>query len=202
MAATPTNWNINLLGAWNLAILTPDGVRTRLFELDPSTPLELQIAFDQPGTFRIAHDGITVLPQSGKLEISPQICETEELTKAARLAKKALESLPETPLAAAGVNIRFLLEDAPDSFIDRIYSPIDEVYSDAGYNIESSLIRRALSREPGCINVAVRTDREDVYMAEFNFHLSSDSVDQLGEWLEKTGEFVNEANTILEQLLN
>ena len=42
MPAEPFSWNAVVVGAWNIAILSPDGVRRRLFDLPEGTPIELE----------------------------------------------------------------------------------------------------------------------------------------------------------------
>ena len=64
MQAIPVNWNVVVAAAWNLAILTPDGIRKRLLELDASTPIQVEVALDTPQSFRVIHDGMIIVPSS------------------------------------------------------------------------------------------------------------------------------------------
>jgi hypothetical protein len=70
MPAEPFSWNAVVVGAWNTAILSPDGVRRRIFNLPDGTPIDLEIAIDRHGHFRIGHDGLVVIPTGSRLEVN------------------------------------------------------------------------------------------------------------------------------------
>lgn len=189
MSAKPNNWNVVISGAWNLAILTPDGVRKRLFKLAEGTPLQIEVAIDQPGQFRVVHDGVIVTPASRQLDVSVQTNNIGSLEKACRIAGTAIETLPETPIVAAGVNFRFTLDALPDALIDLLKSSVNDAYSDAGYSIIGSLTQRSLEIPPGVINVEVREDKDGAGTVLMNFHYASSTPAALREWLSRSAEF-------------
>ncbi len=197
MPAQPENWNIIISGAWNLAILTPDGIRKRLFRLPEGTPLQLEIAIDQPGLFRVIHDGVIVAPSSQLLEVVVQTHDLASLEKASHIGQTALKALPETPVAAAGVNIRYAVKALPDELMDLLKTPIDDAYSDEGFTIEGALTRRSLAHAPGVVNVEISQGREGAGTVLMNFHCASSSSDELCQWLTKVSEFWEVAQRIL-----
>ncbi len=46
MKGTPFDWNVVIIGSWNPAILTPQGITTRLLQLEAGTPVEVQVSLD------------------------------------------------------------------------------------------------------------------------------------------------------------
>ncbi|MET0110029.1 MAG: hypothetical protein ABW084_14095 [Candidatus Thiodiazotropha sp.] len=72
LLGTPIDWNIVVVGAWNVAILTPEGIARRLFNLEPGTPIEVQVAMDVGAPIRVRHDNIIVQPSPTSLVITPQ----------------------------------------------------------------------------------------------------------------------------------
>jgi hypothetical protein len=197
MNAEPVAWNVVVVGAWNVNILTPDGIRRRLLKLPEGTPLEVEVSLDRPGPYRILHAGLVVVPSSRVLEVAPQKYDLASILKAGEIARAALEALPETPVSAAGVNIRYQLAISPDDLIKLLKAPIDDAFSDADYTIESGMTRRALSYQPGVINVEVVQDGRGGAMINLNFHRESSLMDDHKTWLERIEEFLGESKRLL-----
>lgn len=197
MPTKPSNWNVVINGAWNRAILTPDGIRKRLFKLPDGTPLLVEVAVDQPGRFRVGHEGILVSPSSQQLDISVQTNDLASIQNACQIGRTALEALPETPVAAAGVNLRYSISPVPDSLLDLVKAALDDELSDAGYTIKGSLTQRTIERSPGVVNVELvqKTDGECELL--LNFHLASKVPSELQGWLTKSDEFFEQSETLL-----
>lgn len=200
MYAQPDNWSIVISGAWNLAILTPDGISKRLFNLPDGTPIQIEIAIDSPGLLRVIHDDVIVAPSSGGVEVAVLRNDLASLIKASQIGQKALEVLSETPVAAAGINFRYALKTFPDELLDLLKSPIDDAYSDNNFNISSSLTRRSLEHPPGIINVEISQSVEGKGIILMNFHYSSNSPSDLSHWLSRTEEFGGIAQKLLETI--
>lgn len=198
MPAQADNWNVIINGAWNLAILTPDGIRKRLFNLPEGTPIQLEVAIDRPGSFRAVHESLIVVPSSLQLEVTMQTSDFQSLDKASQIGQLALINLPETPVSAAGINIRYSLTPVPDELIDLLKTPIDDIYSDGGFTIGDSTTRRSLDLQPGVVNVEIIQDREGLGSVLFNFHHASNSPDELREWLGRASEFMDATKKLLE----
>lgn len=197
MPGEPTTWNVVIIGAWNIAILTPDGIRKRLFNLPETTALEVEVSVDRPGPYRVIHDGLIVAPSSRQLEVSVQSPTRASLEKAITVARRALDALPHTPVFAAGVNIRYRYADTPGDLLDLVRAPIDDALSDADFTIQGSVAKRSLSLGKGLINVEVATSgggNEGSLL--LNFHCDSTETAELTEWLGRLNEFFNIAGRI------
>lgn len=190
MPIEPFSWNAVVLGAWNTAILAPDGVRRRLFELPEGTPIEIEIAVDAPGPFRVGHDGILVVPASDRLEVAARVSNEESLLRACTVCTRALRSLPETPVSAVGINIRYRFTDFPEAVLDLLSVPLDAALSDAGFQVAGATIKRTLALAPGVVNVQI-AHAEGAGTLEFNFHRDSRIPNELVDWLARAEEFVH-----------
>src|SRR5437016_1158114 len=100
------DWNVMVLGRWNRAILTPQGIASRLFQLPPETEIGIEVPMDAIGPFRVSHEDLTVMVGGSHLMVEARENDLPSLERALRVARRAMESLPETPVVAAGFNIR------------------------------------------------------------------------------------------------
>lgn len=130
MLGQPFDWNVVVVGAWNVAILTPGGVAKRLFRLPPGTPVEVQVPLDAPhAPMQVKRGGmvVAVAPSGMQLTVGPEQSAFSGLQEAAEIAARAIEDLPETPVRAAGVNIRYRFDSIPDQLQSAIGAPIDNL---------------------------------------------------------------------------
>jgi len=193
MAGEPSVWNVVVNGAWNTAILSPDGVRKRLFQLADGTPIELQVAIDRPGHFRISHDGLAVIPTSSRLEVAVANGNRADLRRAAAICQQAIAELPETPVTAAGVNVRFNFDDLPDDVLARVRAPLDDGLAHTGCEIVNATISRAVTFHDGVVNLTVSHSPEGNGTLRFNFRRDSKDPRELSTWVGQADEFVNQA---------
>ncbi len=201
MIAEATHWNVVIVGAWNLAILTPDGIRKRLFKLPEGTPVDVEVSIDRPGPYRVKHGDLLVVPSSVMLEVIPLNLSRTGLEKASQLALTALEGLPETPVFAAGMNIRFKYTDVPVELLDLVKSPLDDVLSDHGFTIRGGAAKRSMTVEPGVVNLEITTSSQpNEGQITLNFHRDSTDVTHLREWLRRTSEFFDLSKRLSEAL--
>jgi hypothetical protein len=190
----PTAWNVVVVGAWNVAILTPDGIRRRLFKLPDTTVLDVEVSVDRPGPYRVLHDGLVVVPTSRLLEVGVQTPTQAFLENASKVAQAALDALPHTPVFAAGVNIRYRYDDVPSDVLDLVRAPIDDALSDADFAILGSVSKRTLSLGKGALNVELATSGGGTEGSLLlNFHRDSTEAAELADWLARIGEFVDVA---------
>jgi hypothetical protein len=196
----PFSWNAVVIGAWNLAILSPDGIRRRLFELPDGIPIELELAVDRPGQFRVGYEGMLIAPTSTSLEVAPRVFDSPGLTRACNLCSRALESLPETPVSAAGVNIRYRLSEVPNSLIDLVHAPIDSVLSDADFSVRDAVTKRVLDLSPGIVNLEITRLESGGGAVEFNFHRDSAVHTELRGWLQRVEEFITISERIADTI--
>lgn len=200
MPTTPTNWSVIVAGAWNLAILTPDGIRRRLFELSEQTPINIEVAVDRPGLFRVLSEGLAVAPSSRALEIVVQQPSLETLRTATRVASRAVHSLQETPLAGVGVNMRHVMTPITDRFVDLCNSPLDDVLSDANETIVSLLTRRSVKCGDGVLNIELIQHPTLEAEVAFNFHCDATGAAQCIDWLNRVDEFHAHMTKLLDTL--
>jgi hypothetical protein len=201
MAANPNDWNVVVVGAWNLAILTPEGIKRRLFELSQATPVEVQVAIDQQAPIRVLHSGLTVIPSRNTLVVEPVSPGAGSLRAAAAVLARAVRLLPETPMTAAGVNVRYRLDPVPDDLIHVVESDVDTRLADLGFAIQHRGLLRRLAWNQGVINCEWHTD-ESGSRVGYNFHLSSSEPQQLAAWVEQSEAMVAEAARLTREFLH
>lgn len=196
MPLDPDTWNVVVNGSWNTAILTPDGVRRRLLRLADDAPVRIEVQIDRPGPHRIVSDGLAVIPGSSQLEVAALVPEVEQMVKAAQIATRALDDLPQTPISAAGVNFRYKMHPLPSALLDLLACPLDNALIDADFNIKWSNVVKVINHGDGVINLHITT-APDVPNILINFHRSSTEVSHHKEWLEKTRQFHETAARLL-----
>jgi hypothetical protein len=196
MSGTPTDWNIVIVGAWNLAILTPEGIARRLFELEPETPVEVQVSLDGRAPIRVKYENILVQPSPASLIVTPQEPTPSELEKSVTIAKRALTRLPETPVSAAGLNLRFWFEKIPDSLIKAGLSVIDDKLSDEGFRTLEKGLKRTIEWGDGVINLEIQEREDSSALVIFNYHRNSKAAEQLITWLETFRDMLDKCDKL------
>ena len=189
-----------MVGAWNLAILTPDGIRKRLLELPDGSALDIELAVDRPGAFRVRHGGLIIEPTPLSLNVFCEQSTPESIQAACKIAEKALTGLPETPLSAVGVNFKYRFAELPDASLALIECPLDDALSDTGAAIVSRSIKRTLEHEEGTLNIELALEKEGNGILGFNYHLNSGAPTQLNAWLTKVTSFNDRANVLMNAL--
>lgn len=193
-------WNVIVVGAWNVSILTPGGISKRIFNIPEDTPVEVEISIDRPGPFRVRYESVVVTPSPQNLDFSIDECEVGLLQKASQMAVRAINSLPETPFSAVGVNFRFKLNSDSDRLNKLLESLLDDCLGDGGNVVVGSLCRRSLKFDTGVVNVEIARQDNGEANAVFNFHMGSEKPSSLVEWLGKSQDFFDKTNSLLELL--
>ncbi len=193
----PFNWDVVIVGFWNRAILTPNGIAKRLFKLPEGSGIEVFVPVNSLEPSQVKHNGIFVRVEKRQLIIGTDKPSYEELIKVMKTGCNALQDLPETPVFAAGFNVRFKIDDYPE-FEEITQSSIDTQISDAGYEIVSRGLTRKIRRQGGILNLRVRKDEKDEIITELNFHRDSNNITDLINWLSISEiELRNEVTQIL-----
>ena len=184
MPLTPKEWSVVVVGRWNRAILTPAGIAKRLFCLDESTPVEVSIAIDALAPPQVKHAGITVVAGWDRLIVQPETCDFDGLGEAMAKACRAMENLPETPVTAAGMNVKYAASE-PLEPLQQIawHEWWDAQLSDQSYEIAGRSLMRALKWSEGQINFTVGEEANGAFLVQFNFHRGSTNVDDLKKWV-------------------
>lgn len=195
MTFEPFSWDVVIIGHWNRAILTPNGIAKRLFKLPEGTGIEVSIPVNLFGPFQVKHDGIIVRVEAQRIVIDTENPSYKALNRAMLTACNALKDLPETPVFAAGFNIRYKVhaQDQPLELDNITQTSLDTDLSDAGYEIISrGLTRRIRIKgdifQKGVLNLLVLKEENSTVRIELNFHRDSNTVADLIEWLEVSEE--------------
>ena len=76
-------------------------------------------------------------------------------------------------MAAAGVNLRYKVDQLPDELIDLILLPLDDSFSDNGFSIIERSVKRSLALDSGVVNVDLTQGAAGEGVITINFHLDS-----------------------------
>ena len=115
---TPNKLAIFIIGNWNPRIFTPAWIKTKLFELKPTDEIEGLVNFDDMD-FAFRHNNITIVPKYNILEITTENVSVEINNEIANIITKIFELLPQTPVKALGINLKYNFEKADtNNFID------------------------------------------------------------------------------------
>lgn len=199
---TPVDWNIVIAGAWNVAILTPTGVASRLFGLPQGTPIEILVDLEGRAPIRVKYEDIIIEPSQTRLVITPQVPNFELLEKCVAIAERALETLPETPFSAIGLNFRFKFDEIPDSLIEAGKSIIDDKLSDNEYKIHDKVLKRQIAWNDGFLNLDIQERENSSALIVFNYHKDSNTSTELCNWLKQHKEMHENTNKIMKILIN
>lgn len=184
MSLEPFDWNVVIVGYWNLAILTPAGIGKRLFHVEEGTNLRVQVSLDVLSPHRVQRsDGLTVIPDSNSLVIVPSSFSYCGLGHALEIGRQALESLPETPVFAAGINLRFHLTDPSYELTNSLCVGIDGRISDSDFIIKERRIRRSVQFESGTLNLGYYSNDKSPDSILLNYEKKSEDWKSLREWL-------------------
>ena len=203
MAFDPFDWNVIVLGHWNRAILTPAGIVTRLFDLSPETPVKIEVPVDGMGPYKITHDQISVVVVPGRLEVALDLPNFELLDRARQIGVRALERLPETPVTAVGINIRYRSKEPAAELIEAARCGVDQNLTEARQEIAGRLLGRALKFKDGLVNLTLqqRQPDDDACVLVLNFHKSSNQARELIAWLQvRRPEIEEQVQTITRTL--
>ncbi len=175
------NWNVVVAGYWNPAILTPAGIARRLFGLAEGTPILVEVPMDGLAPYRVRHDDLTVTAEMGRLVVSADVPRYDLLDRARAVSARAIDGLPETPLTAAGYNVRMKISEPPNDLLAASTCDLDALLSDAGFSIDSRGLRRSLKIGDGVLNLALQQGKDAT--VDLNFHRQSSKKDELVAWL-------------------
>ena len=182
MSLKPHGWTVVVLAHWNTAILSPAGIKERLFALGESDQIDIQVPLDGVLPYRVKHPDDNIIAAAGEKRLLIEASEPnyETLGKAARIAKNALESLPVTPAWAAGINVNFKASTAD---VSRCFGEVlDNALSDGGREIVSRTAFRSLKYREGVVNLRIVSEPDNARVL-LNFHRLSRSHDELKSWL-------------------
>lgn len=182
------DWNVIVIGFWNRAILTPAGMGTKLFGLAPGTPIQVAIPMDIMSVPLVQHEGLTVSVEQQRLLIRADKPTYDDLDRARLIAVKAIQKLPETPMTAAGFNVRIKIDDPTDDLLTMSKSKIDDFLSDAAFEIKERKLTRSVRWNEGVINLSINNNENII--VQMNFDRQSSKNAELIAWLQSPIEDV------------
>lgn len=195
MPLTPLDWNVIVIGRWNRAILTPAGIATRLFELPSGTEMDIEVPMDSIGPYRVGHDHLVVMVGNTQLRVEVTPNDFPSLQNAMRVAYRAMNSLPETPVTAAGFNIRCSGESSDArlaSLVEATQLRWDQQFAAMGYHIVRRDVTWVVEWEGGKISVNLAREQADSrFRIAMNFERIGIRQD-LMDWLARPVEQIKE----------
>lgn len=202
MSLEPFDWNVVIIGRWNISILTPGRVAEKILGLQPlqgATFVDVPLDGLSPYRIKDPQQEIMFIPENNQLVIRIIKMDYTIMEKALQYGLKVLAWLPETPISAAGFNIRFKSSDATPELIDIFRSSIDSKLGSIGYTqISNRTITRIINYKNGVLNLMITQDSTSFALL-FNFHLGSNDNNALQEWLRQP---VSEIEEIVQKITN
>ena len=183
MVFKPFNWNVVVLGAWNPAILTPEGIAELVFRVPKGTAIAVEVPINVPAPHRVTHAGLAVVVGPGSLEVTTDTYDCDSLKRACECARHAIEELPRTPLSAAGVNLRYRCDEAPSELLEGMYCGIDDSVANAKLEVGRWKIVRRLRWRDGVINLDIKAEEQGEAVIVLNFHRGTGKHEELISWL-------------------
>jgi len=191
-------WNSVVVGKWNPAILTPKGIADLIFSKPPDEPIEVLVPLNATGPFKVRIDGLLVSADFDRLIIDCDKSNWEAIEKSREYCCQAIDSLPKTPLTAAGFNIRYEISDPDDHFTEILSIPLDASLSDNNLKITGRETRRSFPWNNGGINLHIVKAETENYNFLVNFNKSSNNNDELQAWLRTP---INEVKNITKTII-
>lgn len=183
MPLQPFGWDVVIIGHWNPAILTPIGIARHCYRLADATPIEVLVPLDQMAPVRVKHGNLIVAADTMQMRIETLDYSYEHLADAMAVGVNALESLPVTPVVAAGFNVKYRCEAPNTPAVERTSCALDTYLSDANYTIAARKIQRSLEFEAGTLNLILEHETAGACLFQCNFHRNSQRQAELIEWL-------------------
>ncbi|MHB1561822.1 MAG: hypothetical protein ACYC61_30600 [Isosphaeraceae bacterium] len=183
MFLVPGDWSVVILGAWNRAILTPSGISKRLFRLPEGTQVEVMVPIDVMAPFRVKHEDVSVSAAAESLVVIPAKSTFANLGRALEIANRAMDNLPETPVSAAGINLKYKSKQPVRELARLLQSPLDQSFSAQTIEVVSRTILRSVRWKQGEIRIAVSQEPDQAYSILLNVHMEGDTTGKLKEWL-------------------
>ncbi|MFC1462776.1 hypothetical protein ACFLQU_04140 [Verrucomicrobiota bacterium] len=173
----PKRSNLNMPGAWNAAIVTPNWLKQQFPDLVPGDKFEAQLLSGPAPSFQFVIHGVTVAPWNGKLILSPVDDQEGILDYVQKLGLAIFKRLPHTPIAAVGHNFVYELEGDEGFAVERFMDNAgrDEFYSSLDLGMSCEKKQHTFAYDDHLLNVIYDTSEEQPYL-QINCHYAvSDS---------------------------
>jgi len=160
----PAQVSTIIIGNWNPRIFTPTWIKKNLFCLKGETEIQGLVNFDDMD-FAFQHEGIVTVPKFNSVEINFEGYDEKKAKLASAIITRILELLPQTPVKALGVNIKYRFKKSEPLGLVNIIKEVSGNYKDFSVN----QIRQTANRENYQLNI-VSEIMKDLIISNFNFH--------------------------------
>lgn len=207
MSLEPSDWNVVVVGRWNSSILTPVRITNRIYKIEVpekgEIPVEVMVPLDGISPYKVLHpeNRVETFLDINRLVVNTLVPNYENLQCAMGCCINAIEWLPETPVTAVGINIRYKISGSNDELNSLLEArSFDDPIVLKSYNITKRAILRRLELHEGMINITISSN-DDEFIIHFNFHRGSDDNNELINWLKmSSSEIRDHVDTILTEL--
>ena len=196
--------NINMPGAWNTAILTPDWFR-RQFP-DWFREKEFQVQFLQNtqigALVRFKFERVLIEPSSTQLIIRPVDAEGEDLNFTSELAAAIVRKLEHTPILAVGHNVHFEIAENEAFAIEKFVNDegLNGFYESIGLKHRQNYYRHSFSFEDHNLNITYDGIHVRRQIA-FNFHYPTAVPEKIEQALMNFSEDFKQAKKYANELI-
>ncbi len=187
------DWNVVVIGRWNRAIYTPQGIVTRLFEQPPGIEFPVEVPADSIGPYKVFFDDLAIVVDWSRFMVSPLSSDYTNLRRAMDIAVRAMSDLPETPLSASGFNIRYRCEagcPGPSTLDDALNQEWDSRLSAESYHVSLKALTRGFEWRHGRILLSC-SEEDGGILLHVNFERKGDRK-ELREWLQIPADDIRE----------
>lgn len=163
-------FNIVCLGSWNPAIFSPEWTKENLAtnkEQDVILAIPLQLSY---AASRLTVDDINIYPSPQSLILDCVEFSTGSINSCVNKLHFITDLLPHTPVAAIGVNFRYICDATENDAITNLFLFSDAASINAGtYNLTGSIIKRTFLLNDGSnLNLSIESIANSLKF-EFNF---------------------------------
>ncbi len=172
-----------------------------MFGLSAGTPVDVLVPLDGFAHFQVQYNGVTVVPLRHQLLIQLGTPTLDALGTGLHAMAKAISALPQTPLKASGINLRYVAASPPDALVERTRNTSERLLSEAGYEL---LVRRpgqSVAFEGGTLNIIAEIPTNGECRVTVNFERQATRGDDLLDWLRfDPARYIEEAGKVIKLL--
>jgi len=196
-----SNWSIVVLGAWNTRILTPEWISNG--RLTENKEIKVEVALNNPDLpIKYRFDNILLQVSDNRIILNPLSDEDTNIKLIEDITVKILTELNHTPLIGIGLNYNYIDKSPVSEQLSLLNIKDNNLYSDSGYEISSTSIKRKFIKNNNVININVIYDNANLKY-NFNFHKDiTNCVEGIEFIKDKSIEFKNESSNILNNFYN
>lgn len=162
----PAQVSTVILGSWNPRIFTPSWIKTNLFGLSDGQEIQGLVNFEEMD-FGFQHQGVFLFAKNNLVEVKFDKYDQEKSELASSTIIKILELLPQTPIKALGVNIRYSINKNDESPFINAISNTECTLGEFRLN----QIKQTANRKNYQVNI-ISDILADKIQTNFNFHYS------------------------------